>query len=58
MHRFGYDLVEDIGNAQEWKFISFSSGVKLKIKLQSNKLVRDYRVDCLTIDIAHVIVNE
>lgn len=54
MHRFGHDLTEDIGNAQEWKFISFSLGVKTKDKIAIQQISkRDYRVDCLTIDIAH-----
>lgn len=54
MHRFDRDLTEDIANAQDWKFISFSVGAKIKDKIAIQEIgKRGHRVDCLTIDIAH-----
>lgn len=56
MHRFDNHLPDDVGlaNSENWKTISFSTGVKLEdkkgiINISKSRL----RVDFITIDIAH-----
>lgn len=54
MHRFDRDLLEDAANAQDWDNISLSVGVKASDKMAIQQVSkRGYRLDYLTIDIAH-----
>jgi GMP reductase len=57
MHRFDRDLGDDVGlaNSEDWQTISFSTGAKIKDKIQVMNLGKspNIRVDFLTVDIAH-----
>jgi GMP reductase len=57
MHRFDRDLLEDVklANLKDWQNISFSTGAKMKDKMQVMNIGKnpDLRVDFLTVDIAH-----
>jgi len=57
MHRFDRDLGDDIGlaNSEDWQTISFSTGAKIKDKMQVMNIGKspNIRVDFLTVDIAH-----
>jgi len=57
MHRFNNLLADDVelANSEDWKTISFSTGVKLKDKLEISKISKTpySRLDFITIDIAH-----
>jgi len=57
MHRFDRKLSDDVGlaNSEDWKTISFSTGVKMKDKIEVMNISKNpaLRLDFLTIDIAH-----
>jgi GMP reductase len=57
MHRFDNHLADDVGlaNSEDWKTISFSTGVKIKDKIHVTNIGKNknLRLDFLTIDIAH-----
>ena len=56
MHRFDHDLRDFVStaNKEQWNNISFSCGVKSKDKkLIDDIAIKKYRVDYITIDIAH-----
>ena len=57
MHRFDRNLGDDVGlaNSEDWQTISFSTGAKIKDKIQVMNIGKspNIRVDFLTIDIAH-----
>lgn len=57
MHRFDRKLSDDVGlaNSEDWKTISFSTGVKIKDKIEVMNISKSsaLRLDFLTIDIAH-----
>ena len=57
MHRFDRKLSDDVGlaNSEDWKTISFSTGVKMSDKIEVMNISKNpaLRLDFLTIDIAH-----
>ncbi len=57
MHRFDRKLSDDVGlaNSEDWKTISFSTGVKMADKIEVLNISKNpaLRIDFLTIDIAH-----
>lgn len=61
MHRFDRKLSDDVGlaNSEDWKTISFSTGVKMKDKIEVMNISKNsaLRLDFLTIDIAHGYCN-